>query len=81
MSYAVAERWRVGVAGYQLKQISDDRIDGHRQQDSREQVVGIGPGVMYQQGKQTFFANLLRSSAGASAPAIGDRSILDAICY
>ncbi|MNU01257.1 hypothetical protein D3C72_2446010 [compost metagenome] len=46
------------MAGYQLKQISDDRIDGHRQTDSREQVVGIGPGVMYQQGKQTLLANL-----------------------
>ncbi|MNX89790.1 hypothetical protein D3C86_1218150 [compost metagenome] len=58
VSYAVSDTWRVGVAGYQLKQISDDRIDGHRQKDSREQVVGIGPGVMYRQGKQTLFANM-----------------------
>jgi len=58
VSYAVSDTWRVGVAGYQLKQISDDRIDGHRQKDSREQVVGIGPEVMYRQGNQTLFANL-----------------------
>lgn len=75
VSYAVAERWRVGVAGYQLKQISDDRIDGHRQQDSREQVVGIGPGVMYQQGKRTFFANLYFES-GAENRAQGTQLTL-----
>ncbi|AVO59169.1 MULTISPECIES: SphA family protein [Pseudomonas] len=63
LSYALSDRWRVGVAGYQLKQISDDRIDGHRQKDSREQVLGIGPGVMYRQGKQTLFANLYFESA------------------
>ncbi|MNX84606.1 hypothetical protein D3C86_1164140 [compost metagenome] len=51
------------MAGYQLKQTSDDRIDGHRQKDSREQVVGIGPGVMYRQGKQTLFANLYFESS------------------
>ncbi len=48
--------------GYQLKQISADRIDGHRQADSREQVFGIGPGVMYSQGRQTLFANLYAES-------------------
>lgn len=58
VSYAFAESWRAGIAGYQLKQISDDRIDGHRQPDSREQVVGIGPGLMYKYAKQTLFANI-----------------------
>lgn len=58
MSYALDDNWRVGVAGYHLKQISDDRIDGHKQKDSREQVLGLGPGLMYQQGPQMFYANL-----------------------
>nr|WP_248130125.1 MULTISPECIES: transporter [Pseudomonas] len=75
VSYAVAERWRVGVTGYQLKQISDDRIDGHRQQHSRKQVVGIGSGVMYQQGKRTFFANLYFES-GAENRAQGTQLTL-----
>ena len=44
ISYALDPHWRIGLAGYQLKQISADRIDGHRQADSREQVFGIGPG-------------------------------------
>lgn len=62
ISYALDPHWRIGLAGYQLKQISADRIDGHRQADSREQVFGIGPGVMYSQGRQTLFANLYAES-------------------
>ncbi|HFH2876743.1 SphA family protein [Pseudomonas aeruginosa] len=62
ISYALDPHWRIGLAGYQLKQISADRIDDHRQADSREQVFGIGPGVMYSQGRQTLFANLYAES-------------------
>ncbi len=62
ISYALDPHWRIGLAGYQLKQISADRIDGHRQADSREQVFGIGPGVMYSQGRQTLFVNLYAES-------------------
>ncbi|MCY1527953.1 putative MetA-pathway of phenol degradation [compost metagenome] len=57
VSYALDDAWRVGLAGYHLKQISADRIDGQRQADSKERVLGLGPGVMYRQGKQVFFAN------------------------
>lgn len=58
VSYAVSDAWRAGIAGYQLKQISDDRIDGHRQSDSREQIIGFGPGIMYKYKRQTLFANI-----------------------
>lgn len=58
VSYALDESWRVGVAGYYLAQTTDDRIDGQRQSGSRERVNGIGPGAMYRNGPQTFFANL-----------------------
>lgn len=57
VSYALSDAWRVGLAGYQLRQTSADRIDGQRQPDSKERVLGLGPGVMYRQGKQSFFAN------------------------
>ncbi|KJK05755.1 MULTISPECIES: transporter [Pseudomonas] len=57
VSYAVSEAWRVGLAGYQLQQVSADRIDGTRQSDSKERVLGFGPGVMYRHGSQSFFAN------------------------
>ena len=62
ISYALDPHWRIGLAGYQLKQISADRIDGYRRRLAREQVFGIGPGVMYSQGGQTLFANLYAES-------------------
>ncbi len=57
VSYDVSDTWRVGVAGYHLQQISADRIDGRRQSDSMERVLGLGPGVMYRHGNQNCFAN------------------------
>jgi len=57
VSYAVAEHWRAGMAGYQLKQVNADRVNGHRQSNSRERVSGVGPGVMYSANGQTFIAN------------------------
>lgn len=57
ISYAVSDAWRVGLAGYHLQQISADRIDGHHQSDSKERVIGLGPGVRYRYGSQSFFAN------------------------
>jgi len=38
---------RVGLNGYYLKQFTNAEIDGHGVPDSREQVLGIGPGVLY----------------------------------
>lgn len=75
ISYALSDTWRVGLAGYQLKQISADRIDGQRQADSQERVFGIGPGVMYRHGKQTAFANFYTES-GARNRSTGDQLTL-----
>jgi hypothetical protein len=38
---------RVGLNGYYLKQFTNAEIDGHGVPDSREQVLGIGPGALY----------------------------------
>lgn len=62
LSYALDESWRVGLAAYYLAQTTDDRIDGQRQAGSKERVMGIGPGAMYRNGRQTFFANLYLES-------------------
>jgi hypothetical protein len=35
VSYALDDAWRVGLAGFHLKQISADRINGQRQSDSQ----------------------------------------------
>jgi len=41
------KRLRLGVNGYYLKQITDSEVDGRRVSDSKEQVLGIGPGLVY----------------------------------
>ena len=40
-------RLRLGINGYYLKQITDSQVDGNDVADSREQVLGIGPGMVY----------------------------------
>ncbi|MEE1865886.1 SphA family protein [Pseudomonas auratipiscis] len=71
-SYALDDHWRVGVAGYHLKQISADKIDGHRQKDSKEQVFGFGPGVRYSTGGHSVFINYY-SESGARNRSEGDQ--------
>lgn len=46
-SYEVLPRVSVGLNGYYFKQITDDRINGYRLQDSRERVLGLGPGAFW----------------------------------
>ena len=44
-SYEVVEKMlRVGINGYYLKQFTNNEVDGNGVPDSREQVLGIGPG-------------------------------------
>lgn len=39
--------WRLGLNGYYLKQITDTKVDNKAISGRKEQVFGIGPGVMY----------------------------------
>lgn len=43
----VEKHLRVGLNGYYLKQITDSEADGVKVSDSKEQVVGIGPGLLW----------------------------------
>jgi len=43
----IPERLRLGFNAYYLRQISDSKVDGEDLDDSREQVLGIGPGMVY----------------------------------
>ena len=40
-------RLRIGINGYYLKQFTDSKLNGHEVADSQEQVLGIGPGLIY----------------------------------
>ena len=43
----VPNKLHVGVNGYYLKQITRAQVDGHKVDDSEEQVLGIGPGAVW----------------------------------
>jgi hypothetical protein len=45
-SYSLTPTLRVGINGYYFKQISDSKVNGTEISGSREQVFGIGPGLM-----------------------------------
>lgn len=57
VSYRVAPKWRVGVSGYYLKQLTAHEIDGIKQSDSKEQVTGFGPGLRYDHNKVSLRLN------------------------
>jgi hypothetical protein len=48
-SYEVLKRLRLGISGYALQQLTDDKIDGNSMANSEERVFGIGPGLAYNQ--------------------------------
>ena len=46
-SYEVLPNINVGLNGYYLKQISDDQVNGDTLVNSKEEVLGVGPGVFW----------------------------------
>ena len=56
---------RIGVNGYYLKQLSDTQVDGNDVSDSREKVLGIGPGAImsFSQDTHLFFNAYFESDA------------------
>lgn len=68
LSREVAPGLRLGLAGYHLRQISDDRIDGVRVPGSREQAIGYGPGLRRQRGPQVWFLHAYREGAVRNRP-------------
>lgn len=46
-SYELIPNLSVGISGYYFKQLEDDQVNGRRLTDSREKVLGIGPGLFW----------------------------------
>ncbi len=59
-SYDVLEqRMRVGINGYFLKALEDSKVNGNSVSDTKEQVIGVGPGLMWSFNQdQHLFANV-----------------------
>ena len=53
VGYSLGEKgqWRVGLCGYFLQSMEEDKLNGHRIDGSEEGVAAIGPTVSYQAGK------------------------------
>ena len=45
-SYGITPNLRLGINGYYFKQFTDNEVNGTSVSGTREQVFGIGPGVM-----------------------------------
>jgi hypothetical protein len=56
-SYALSQSWRLGVAGYALRQISDSSLDGRPVAGSLAQEFGLGPGLQWTNKNVTIIAN------------------------
>lgn len=66
MAYEIIpKQLRVGINGYYLKQITDTQMDGEDVPNRKEQVLGIGPGMVYHfsQNDHLFFNAYFESSA------------------
>nr|WP_246237833.1 transporter [Caldichromatium japonicum] len=65
----IPNRLRLGSNGYYLKQISDSRVDSRSIADSKEQVLGLGPGLVYHLSKHDhLFANLYWETLAENRP-------------
>ncbi len=66
MDYAIVpNRFRIGINGYYLKQITDTKVNGNAVAGRREQVFGIGPGFVYHfsQDAHLFFNFYIETAA------------------
>lgn len=70
MAYEIVpNRMRIGINGYYLKQISETQMDGMDMSDTKEQVFGIGPGMVYHFSKNDhLFFNTYFESAAENRP-------------
>jgi hypothetical protein len=67
-SIAVVPEFRVGVAGYLLRQLTNSQANARPVPGSQEQVAGLGPGVLAQVGALQFVANVYAEFAVENRP-------------
>lgn len=62
IGYRVNDALTVGLGGYYLKQLTDDKINGYKVADSKEKALGFGPGLLVDLGDDKLFATAYRES-------------------
>ena len=68
LSYEVWPKVRLGLAGYYLKQLTEDRIDGVKQPASKAGIFAIGPGLRYRTKGGFFNLNSYFESGATNRP-------------
>lgn len=61
--FALVRQFRVGVAGYFLRQITDSKANGQSVSGSQEQVAALGPGLLATAGPLVLSRTCMASSA------------------
>jgi len=65
----IKKKLRVGVNGYYYKQLSNSEVDGAEIDDSKAEVLGIGPGaVLHLSQDDHIFVNLYFETEGENSP-------------
>ena len=68
-AYQLLPNLRVGINGYYLKQITDFEVDGSGLDDSREQVLALGPGILWHISKDAhLFVNAYFETEAENRP-------------
>jgi anthranilate 1,2-dioxygenase (deaminating, decarboxylating) large subunit len=68
-AYEIIHSLRLGINGYYLKQFTDLEVDGDSIRDTREQVLGIGPGLLWSISKDAFlFFNVYFETMAENRP-------------
>jgi len=57
MSYEILNGLRLGINGYALQQLTDDKLNENSLPDSKERIFGIGPGLVYNGDKWWIYLN------------------------
>lgn len=79
VDYAVTDSFRLGVAGYYLKQLEEDDIDGGPpgiEDDTEEQVFAVGPGLVWHINKSMTLMGAVNFETAAENRPEGVRSTL-----
>jgi hypothetical protein len=74
-SYEVAKNIYVGANGYYLAQITDARANGIALPNSKEELGGIGPGMVIHRGKWFYYVNAYHELGGVNTTQ-GNRLVL-----
>lgn len=67
-SYEVIKGVRLGINGYAVQQLTEDKIDGHSQTNSQERVFGIGPGIKWSDNGLSLYLNSYFETGAENRP-------------